>query len=198
MDTVSRFPSRVKKHANRCIQTSFKDSTYYSQFLESSTPSKAQGKRVFQTRDQVGTNLPNTSQAKLVGQLHRALQGLNYASSELQKRGFCCDRYTILTMSSESQKSPSRIPVIRMNTVTFRDVNAFANDISALAQRGINELSLSKSFFLAGIGILEALFDIQMSYLLSTTPEQKLHICALTVQVLSLGLSFYSQGHTGE
>jgi hypothetical protein len=85
-----------------------------------------------------------------------------------------------------------------MNTVTFRDVNAFANDISALAQRGINELSLSKSFFLAGIGILEALFDIQMSYLLSTTPEQKLHICALTVQVLSLGLSFYSQGHTGE
>jgi hypothetical protein len=51
---------------------------------------------------------------------------------------------------------------------------------------------------LTGIGILETLFDIQKSYLLSTTSEQKLHICALTVQVLSLGLSLYSQSYTGE
>jgi len=94
IDTVSRFSSRVEKHANRYIQTSFKDSTYYSQFLQSSTPSITEGEGVFQPRshglirDQVGTTLPNTSQAKLVGQLHRALHGLNYALSELQREDF--------------------------------------------------------------------------------------------------------------
>jgi hypothetical protein len=84
-----------------------------------------------------------------------------------------------------------------MNTVSFRDISAFTNDISALAQHGINELNLSKSLS-TGIGILETLFDIQKSHLLSTTSEQKLHLCALTVQVLSLGLSLYSQSHIGE
>ncbi|KAH7231110.1 hypothetical protein BKA59DRAFT_488822 [Fusarium tricinctum] len=139
-------------------------------------------------------NSRSLSQQKLVSQLHRAMQGLTSAAITLQRTGYCCNQFTILTACEQGLDPSGTVPVVRMNNVPFNLLKRFANEISSLELDGISESGLSRAVS-ASISIMDKLF--QTSYPLPTI-DHKLHLCSLTVQVLCLGLVLYSQGHTGK
>jgi hypothetical protein len=134
------------------------------------------------------------SQQKLISQLHKAMQGLTSAALTLQQTGFCCNQFTILTVCEQSLDPSGKIPVIRMNSISFDFLTRLANEIAVLERDGISESGLSRSVS-ASISIMDRLFRIPSPPL---TIDHKLHLCSLTVQVLCLGLVLYSQGHTGK
>jgi hypothetical protein len=184
---------------------SFKDSAYYSRSSKlSTTASTTQSTDLFPTRSLAinkeraisATNLQPLSRRKLTTSLRQAMQGLNSAALLLQDTGFCCDRYTILTISDRDIEPTRQVPVVRMSTITFECIKELEGCMTELDRSGIYGEGLSKSVS-ASIDILEVLFGFRK---LSPplTIDQKLHLCALAVQVLCLGLTLYSQGHAGE
>src|SRR5258708_5383534 len=83
-----------------------------------------------------------------------------------------------------------------MSSITFKCFKEPEDGIVALGKDGMNGSGLS-NYVTISIGILETLFGNQRS-LPSSTDDQKLHVCALAVQMLCLALVLYAQGHTGE
>lgn len=129
---------------------------------------------------------------ELISQLCNAARGLNFAAVTLQKTGFCCNQFTILTVD---ENLPSRTkPVIQMHCIQFSLVVGLVESIEGLQEDNGYELALSQSVSTCE-GVLKTLFGTAI--LPTLTTKQKLHLCALTVQLLCLGLVYYSHGHSG-
>jgi hypothetical protein len=183
---------------------SFKDSAYFSRSSKlsatsvalSSGPASTKSLDLNKERARSAMNPQLLSRMKLVTQLYQVMQGLNCAASVLQETGFCCDRFTILTMSERGVEPTRQIPRVRINTIPFQYLKILKNDLTELAKDGLYGTGLSKSLS-TSMEILDILFGVRQSSPISTIDE-KLHICALTIQAMCLGLVLYSQGHTGE
>ena len=118
------------------------------------------------------------------------------AAAIIQATRFCCDRLRVLTISEQYLKPTCDIPVVKMSSITFKCFKEPEDGIVALRKDGMNGSGLSNCVAIS-VDTLETLFGNQRS-LPPSTDDQKLHICALTVQMLCLALVLYAQGHTGE
>ncbi|RSL92213.1 hypothetical protein CEP52_013946 [Fusarium oligoseptatum] len=132
--------------------------------------------------------------AGLISQLQIALRGFINAAITLQKTGFCCNQFTVLT-APESTLGPDNVTIVHMNTITFDIVLKLAQDVDQLHHEGLHDRALLRSVS-ASMRIMETLFQTPLS--LPSTIAHKLHLCSLTVQLLCLGIVFYAQAHTGK
>ncbi|OAL40002.1 hypothetical protein AYO20_00915 [Fonsecaea nubica] len=137
------------------------------------------------------------SYPQLTAHLSRAVERLRTAANLLQSAGFCCNSFTILCESDFSVEDTLGNSVIRMATVSFETLKSLMTSMADM-----NDSELEK----ASIGLGNATstcVDVLRGCLGGQYPNirtagQKLHTCSLVVQMLSLALLSYAQGHTGE
>ncbi|KAI9148867.1 LOW QUALITY PROTEIN: Glycogen synthase kinase 1 [Paramyrothecium foliicola] len=144
-----------------------------------------------------GGSDPSNSQqdlpAKLIAQMYDATKGLIFAAVTLQKSGFCCNQFTILTTGTISAFRPTS--VIQMHSIQFGVLVELSQSMEALYKDNSDEKALSQSVSIC-IGVLGRFFGFMRPFF--SDKEYELHLCAQTVQLLCLGFLLYTQTHTGE
>lgn len=132
--------------------------------------------------------------SEVVSQLCVAIHGAMFALATLQEHGFCCDRFTLLSLRLQALPAGAIPVMVHMNTIAIEEVAKLRDSIKLLEKEGLSEPAL---FVLLSICVplLERLFDISLPT--PSTVLEKLHIYSLTVQSLCLGILFYAHGHSG-
>jgi len=127
-----------------------------------------------------------------VAHISEALEGLCTASCRLQGTEFCCNSFTILRKVEIDNGE-----VIELCRVQFGVVSEFLSELYAVRDSpGPSTIRKCKAKAIDILGILgDAAEHFGDAY--SEDDVQDLHICAVAVQFLSLGLLSYCQAHTG-
>lgn len=140
----------------------------------------------------------------IVYRIKKALEGFYEAFSHIQKAGLCCDSFTILlnlTPTSASNRSPDlqQPPSVELWRVDLKPPLQLREALKHLSVPGIMTQDEAVNCRIIAETILEPLLrntrtqSVDSSNYLNYT----LHLCALVVQFLCLGLFSYSQAHVG-
>ena len=139
----------------------------------------------------------------LLNRLSKIMRGACSAIGELQEKGFCCDRITILRLDNELN-SFVELTCINVDNIIKLRRSLKIGLTEALKLGRFSEVGVTgalNSAVSASIEILEAVcgytgFDDLSSY--STPTDYALHCYSLAVQVLCVAISSYHHAHIGE
>jgi len=141
-----------------------------------------------------------SSRLEMTQLLHDYVNRLTAAATAIQKAGFCCNQFTILTEAHEESTQSLGGRLIRMNTVLFRDLDRLHITITDIRADilSIERVSGKTDAITSIDDVMSILSSTEnWSRLKSLTIDGQLHVCSLAIQLLSMGLLLYSQAYTG-
>ena len=138
--------------------------------------------------------------------LHRAIGRICIAADFLQRNDYSCNAFTLIV---SRENSDPQLPVVDLVRIMFQSLQDFRQSMSALWTQAAGKLSKIRPEDLEtcssmGQKILSVFAHSQDASEIFSDPiigqssvDYYLHVCSLAVQLLGLGLVFYTQGHRG-
>ncbi|SMQ48207.1 unnamed protein product [Zymoseptoria tritici ST99CH_3D7] len=129
-----------------------------------------------------------------------ALKGISAAFAELQQAGLCCDSFTLIRQTPKSQiLVDGRRLFVELYSIQSRTILEFLDLVETTPDLS-DDFAVRCCAHHASTILPDTLSGLRLSKgksISTASVERCVHLCALAVQVLCLGLVSYCQAHTG-